>query len=51
MEFLRLHWFDLLTAVTYIVTAASIITKFTKTESDDHIVAKILNFLAMVPKK
>jgi Co/Zn/Cd efflux system component len=51
MEFLKANWVDVLNIVCYIVTAASIITKFTKNTWDDAIISKILRILALVPKK
>lgn len=50
LQFLQNNWFEIVTAITYVVTGASIITKFTKNTWDDKIVGKILNFLALVPK-
>lgn len=51
LEFIKTNWVDILTIVTYIVTAASVITKLTPNTWDDNIVAKIMSFLALVPKK
>jgi hypothetical protein len=51
LEWLQTNWVDILTAVSFIISGASIITKFTKNTLDDKIVGKILNLLALVPKK
>lgn len=50
MDWFLANWKDLLLAFTSIVTAASIISKFTKNVLDDKIVNAILRFLAMIPK-
>lgn len=51
MEWMQLHWLDVVTAASFIVTGASIITKFTKNTLDDKIIGKIVKFLALLPKK
>lgn len=51
MEWLKTNWVDVVTVITYIVTAASIITKFTKNTYDDKMIGKLLNFLALIPRK
>jgi len=51
MEWLQLHWFDVLTAASFIVSGASVITKLTPNTMDDKIVGKILSFLALIPKR
>jgi hypothetical protein len=51
MEWLQANWFDVVTAASFIISGASIITKFTKNTMDDKVVGKILSFLALVPKK
>lgn len=50
MDWFIANWKELLLAFTSIVTAASIISKFTKTVWDDKITAAILRFVAMIPK-
>lgn len=51
MDWLVANWKDLLLAFTSLVTAASIISKFTKNVWDDKIFAAILRFIAFIPTK
>ncbi len=51
MNWLTENWMDVVNVVAYVIAAASIVTKFTANKLDDKIVGKILNFLALIPKK
>lgn len=53
MEFITTNWKDILLVLTSIVTAASIIVKFTPSKKDDEVVGiirKIIETLS-IPKK
>jgi len=45
------NWKDVLDVVTYVVTAASIVSLWTQNKTDDVIIAKIINFLALIKGK
>ncbi len=45
MTWLTANWFNIVAAVTSIITAASIITRMTPSESDDAVVDKFLKFI------
>ncbi len=51
MDWITTNWATILQIVTGIVTVASIIVKLTPSTKDDAIVAKIMQFLALTPKK
>lgn len=54
MAFITAHFTEILTIITAIVTAASGIANFTKTDADNKVVAivsKFVNFLALNFKK
>ncbi len=44
------YWMDVLQIVSYIVLAASVAFKFTKTDKDDKIAQKILAWLSLARK-
>ena len=48
MEWVISHWLDIVAVITGIVTVASIIAKLTPTETDDKIVAKILQVIDLL---
>lgn len=45
VEFLKIHWADMLNVVAYAIAIASIIVKLTPTKVDDGILDKIIKFL------
>jgi hypothetical protein len=52
VEFFKAHGGDILTALTYIVFGASVITKLSpKLAWADNLLAKVMRVLAMIPKK
>jgi hypothetical protein len=48
MEWITNHWTDIVAIVTGIVTVASIIAKLTPTETDNAIIAKVLQIVDML---
>lgn len=48
MEWITNHWTDVVAIVTGIVTVASIIARLTPTETDNAIIAKILQIIDML---
>ena len=49
MEWIQTNWGQIITIVTYVLSAATVITAMTKSKSDDKVVGfikKILNVLA-----
>ena len=51
MDWLMMNWATLIQIVTGVVTTASIIVKLTPSTKDDAVVAKIMQFLALTPKR
>ncbi|MDH4319963.1 MAG: hypothetical protein OEV73_00540 [Desulfobulbaceae bacterium] len=54
IDWLLNHWQDILTAISGVVTAASIIVKLTPTPADDAALARVLrllDLLALNPKR
>lgn len=45
------NWADVLTIITYTVTIASIVVKFTANTIDDNIVMRFLKVLSLAPKQ
>jgi hypothetical protein len=50
MDFIVANWKDVVFIFTAVVTAASVIAKFTPNIWDDKITAAVLRFLSMAPK-
>lgn len=46
MEWITVHWKDILAIIGGVVTVASIIVKLTPTQKDDNILAKVIKILA-----
>ena len=47
MEWIQLHWKDVLAVIGGVVSVCSIIVKLTPTQKDDNILAKIIKLLAI----
>ena len=47
MEWIQLHWKDVLTVIGGVVSVCSIIVKLTPSQKDDNILAKIIKLLAI----
>ncbi len=50
VQWVKDHWLDIVNVLTYTVTAASIIVKYTANTIDDNIVTKLLKALSLAPK-
>jgi formaldehyde-activating enzyme involved in methanogenesis len=48
LEYLQLHWADIIAAVTAVVTAASLIANLTPTDADNKVLAVISKFIHML---
>lgn len=50
IQWVKDHWVDIVNVLTYTVTAASIIVKYTHNTIDDNIMTKLLKILSLAPK-
>jgi len=48
MEWLTIHWTDIVQVIAYIIAGASVIVKLTPTLKDDAVLAQIIKFLAVL---
>lgn len=46
MEWIMVHWKDVLAVIGAVVTAASLIVKLTPTQKDDTVLAKVIKILS-----
>ena len=46
IQWVQLNWIDVTTVIAYVIAIASIIVKFTPTQKDDAVLAKIVTFLS-----